>query len=89
MNSIIIKDNTVLVQSIVNVVKARKLQAIAGEAIEKIEQNPPLTQRLLSAAKAGSLAAIESMLNHPVASFVIAAVQPPERGGETEDLNEE
>ncbi len=47
---------------------------------EKIEQNPRLTQRLLSAAKAGSLAAIESMLNHPAASFVMAAI---------EDLNEE
>ena len=54
--------------------------AIAGEAIDQIEQNPSLTQRLLSAAKAGSLAAIESMLNHPAASFVIAVI---------EDLNEE
>lgn len=48
---------------------------IAGEAVEEIEKNPQLTQRLLSAAKAGSLAAIESMLNHPAASFVIAALE--------------
>ncbi len=57
--------------------------------MDVIEQDSSLTQRLLSAVKAGSLAAIESMLNHPAASFVIAAVQPHERGGETEDLNEE
>ncbi len=55
-------------------------RAIAGEAIEKIEENPRLTKRLLSAAKAGSLAAIESMLNHPAASFLMAVI---------EDLNEE
>ena len=48
---------------------------VAGKAIEKIEQNPQLTQTLLSAAKAGSLAAIESMLNHPLASFIIAAIE--------------
>ena len=54
--------------------------AIAVEAMDVIEQDSSLTQRLLSAAKAGSLAAIESMLNHPAASFVIAAI---------EDLNEE
>ncbi|MGB5596529.1 MAG: pentapeptide repeat-containing protein [Crocosphaera sp.] len=48
---------------------------IAGEAIEKIENNPQLKQKLLSAIKAGSLAAIDSMLNHPAASFVIAALE--------------
>ena len=48
---------------------------VAGKAIEKIEQNTQLTQTLLSAAKAGSLAAIESMLNHPLASFIIAAIE--------------
>ncbi len=54
---------------------SKEKMTLAGEAIEQIEQNPLLTQRLLSAAKAGTLAAIESMLNHPAASFVIAAVE--------------
>ncbi|MDJ0729398.1 MAG: pentapeptide repeat-containing protein [Crocosphaera sp.] len=48
---------------------------IAGEAIETIENNPQLKQKILSAIKAGSLAAIDSMLNHPAASFVIAAME--------------
>nr|WP_300501973.1 COR domain-containing protein [Crocosphaera sp.] len=46
----------------------------AVEAIDRIEQNPSLTQKLLSATKAGSLAALDSLLNHPAASFVIAAI---------------
>ncbi len=48
---------------------------IAGEAIEKIENSPQLKQKILSAIKVGSLAAIDSMLNHPAASFVIAAME--------------
>ncbi|MEL4895212.1 hypothetical protein, partial [Crocosphaera sp. Alani8] len=53
----------------------KEKMVIAGEAIEEIEQNPSLTQKLLSAVKAGSVAALESMLNHPAASFVIAALE--------------
>ena len=53
----------------------KEKMVIAGEAIEQIENNPQLTQKLLSAVKAGSLAALESMLNHPAASFVIAAIE--------------
>ncbi len=58
----------------------KEKRIFAAEAMDVIEQDSSLTQRLLSAAKAGSLAAIESMLNHPAASFIIAAI---------EDLNEE
>ncbi|MDJ0600259.1 MAG: pentapeptide repeat-containing protein, partial [Crocosphaera sp.] len=48
---------------------------IAGKALEKIENNPQLKQKLLSAIKAGSLAAMDSMLDHPAASFFIAAME--------------
>lgn len=54
---------------------------IATEAIERIEQNPGLMQRLLSAASSGSLAAIEQMLNHPAASFLMAAVDDLKQTG--------
>ena len=54
---------------------SKQKMAIAVEAMDVIEQDSSLTQRLLSAVKAGSLAAIESMLNHPAASFVIAAIE--------------
>jgi hypothetical protein len=48
---------------------------IAGEAVEKIENNPKLMQKIINASKAGSIAALESMLNHPAASFLIAALE--------------
>jgi hypothetical protein len=34
-----------------------------------------LSGRLLSAGKAGGIAAIEQFLNHPLASFVMAALE--------------
>ncbi len=49
--------------------------AIASEAIQLINSNPTLAQRILSALQAGSVSALESFLNHPAASFVIAALQ--------------
>ncbi len=60
----------------------KEKRIFTAQAINLIEENPSLTQKLLSAVKAGSLAAIESMLNHPAASFVIAALEDLE---ESED----
>ncbi len=48
---------------------------IATEAIKQIESNPTLMKRILSAAKAGSISALESAINHPAASFVIGAIE--------------
>jgi uncharacterized protein YjbI with pentapeptide repeats len=48
---------------------------LATEAIAQIEDNPDLVQRVLSAGKAGGVAALEQFLNHPAASFVIAAME--------------
>lgn len=49
--------------------------SIAEGAIYQVKQNPQLMKRILDAAKAGSLAAMESMLNHPAASFFFAAIE--------------
>jgi CHAT domain len=48
---------------------------IATEAINKIDSDPGLTTRVLSAIKAGGVSALEQLLNHPAASFVIAALE--------------
>lgn len=48
---------------------------IAIKTIEQIESDSTLTQRILSAAKAGGVSALESFLNHPAASFVISALE--------------
>ena len=53
----------------------KEKRIFTAQAINLIEENPSLTQKLLSAVKAGSVAALESMLNHPAASFVIAALE--------------
>jgi hypothetical protein len=48
---------------------------IATKAIEQIENDTALTQRILSALKAGGVSSLESFLNHPAASFVIGALE--------------
>jgi glycosylphosphatidylinositol transamidase (GPIT) subunit GPI8 len=48
---------------------------LAAEATQQIEQNPTLMQKIISALKAGSTTALEQSLNHPAASFVIAAFE--------------
>lgn len=48
---------------------------IATEAIKQIEANPTLMTRVLSAINAGGVSAVESLLNHPAASFVVGALQ--------------
>ena len=48
---------------------------LATEVIDRIESNPTLMERILSALKAGSISALEQALNHPAASFVIGALQ--------------
>lgn len=58
--------------------------AIATEAIKQIESNPTLLARLMSALKAGSVSALESALNHPAASFLIAALQDLQETGKAE-----
>jgi hypothetical protein len=49
--------------------------ALATEAISRIESNPSLAERIVSALQAGSIEAIAQILNHPAASFVIGALE--------------
>ncbi|MDJ0534165.1 MAG: hypothetical protein QNJ70_17060 [Xenococcaceae cyanobacterium MO_207.B15] len=48
---------------------------VASEIIEKIENNPDLKARIISALKVGGVKAFEQFLNHPAASFIIGALE--------------
>ncbi|NEP54849.1 MAG: hypothetical protein F6K65_41125 [Moorea sp. SIO3C2] len=48
---------------------------VATAAVEQIETNPGLSNRVVSALKAGGVSAVEQLLNHPAASFFIGALQ--------------
>jgi Pentapeptide repeats (8 copies) len=47
----------------------------AKEAIERINNDSSLSQRILSALRSGSISALEQCLNHPAASFVMSAME--------------
>jgi uncharacterized protein YjbI with pentapeptide repeats len=47
----------------------------AKEAIERINNDSSLSQRILSALRSGSISALGQCLNHPAASFVISAME--------------
>ncbi len=49
--------------------------AIATLAIKRIENDPTIKERVLSALKAGGVEALAQLLNHPAASFVIGALE--------------
>ena len=48
---------------------------VASETIKKIENNPELKARIISALKAGGISALESLIDHPAATFVVAALE--------------
>jgi len=48
---------------------------IATEVITPIDNHPTKAQRIFSAIKVGGVAAIEQLLNHPVSTFAIAALE--------------
>lgn len=48
---------------------------MATEVVKQIEANPDKKQRIISSLGAGSIAALDSLLNHPAATFIIAAIQ--------------
>ncbi|PSB27731.1 hypothetical protein [Chlorogloea sp. CCALA 695] len=48
---------------------------LATEAVTRIEGNADLMQRVISAFQAGGISALEQLLNHPAASFVVAAMK--------------
>ena len=48
---------------------------MAAEVVERIESDPTLANRIISALKAGSVSALDQLLSHPAASFVIGALE--------------
>lgn len=48
---------------------------IVTKAIETIDRDKALTQRILSALKTGGSSALGTLINHPVASFLISALE--------------
>ncbi|VEP14582.1 conserved hypothetical protein [Hyella patelloides LEGE 07179] len=50
-------------------------EKVASETIKKIENNPELKARIFSALKAGGISALDSLIDHPAATFVVAALE--------------
>ena len=48
---------------------------VATKAIEQIESNPDLKQKVINAAKEGGLAAFEKALDNPIGAFSIGAIK--------------
>jgi DNA-directed RNA polymerase alpha subunit len=53
----------------------KEKMTVASAAIQHIENNHTLRQRVLSALKTGGIQALGQLLNHPAATFVIAALE--------------
>lgn len=48
---------------------------VAAQAIQEIETNPSLKQRVISAVEKGGLAAFERAIDNPAGAFVVAAIK--------------
>ena len=46
-------------------------RVLGAKAVDEVEKNPELKSRILRGVKAGSFAALEKMIDHPVAKFFI------------------
>jgi len=49
--------------------------ALASTAIAQIESDPTLKQRVIAALSAGGIKAFEAAIDHPVAAFVVGAIE--------------
>lgn len=61
---------------------------IAAEVVDEIENSPTLKQRVVSAVKAGGIAAFENILTHPAAAITVAALEGWQSEKETEIQDE-
>lgn len=48
---------------------------MATRAVEEIEKNPALKQRVISALKAGGTEALRELVDHPAVSILLAAIE--------------
>lgn len=53
----------------------KQQMAVAAEAINRIETNSALKERVINAVREGSLAAFEKAIDNPAAAFIIAAIK--------------
>jgi hypothetical protein len=61
--------------------------ALADAVVEQIDKTPSLT-RIFSALKAGSISALDSLLDHPAASFVIGALEDWQNNNRSKAIDE-
>jgi internalin A len=50
-------------------------RVLGSKAVDQVEKNPELKSRILRGVKAGGFAALEKMIDHPVAKFFIEGVK--------------
>jgi hypothetical protein len=48
---------------------------VAAEAINRIESNPLLKERVINAVKSGGLAAFEKAIDNPAGAFIVGAIK--------------
>ncbi|MHC5831784.1 MAG: hypothetical protein ACYT04_91390, partial [Nostoc sp.] len=48
---------------------------VAAEAINHIESNPLLKERVINAVKSGGLAAFEKAIDNPAGAFIVGAIK--------------
>ena len=48
---------------------------VAAKAVEQIESNPSFKQKVVTALTAGSLKSFEAAIDHPLAAFVVGAIE--------------
>ncbi len=48
---------------------------MATKAVEEIEKNPVLKQRVIGALRAGGVEALKELVDHPAVGIVLAAVE--------------
>ncbi len=53
---------------------------VPAKAVEKLDENPKLKDRVVGALKAGSKKALEELVKHPAAAIVLAAIEGAEQG---------
>lgn len=55
--------------------KTYPITDVPGKAVEEIQQNPQLKNRVIGALKAGAKKALEELVKHPATSIVLAAIE--------------
>lgn len=65
------KDITALLNQLSTDYPANSFEALGAKAVAQVEKSSELKSRILRGVKAGSFAALEKMIDHPVAKFFI------------------